>query len=405
MVIRRAWPGVLILAGLVGCRASGFNQGLTAPEPLPAQAPSQAAEFIERTNANAARVASLESPASIHMERNLQERRMAFSVSGEMALERPRSFRMLLSSVARTEADIGSNDSEFWFWTSRDNRDRAIYVCEYGEGGEATLPGAMQPDWIIEAMGLRSIPADEAVAATVKTLPSGETLLTTRRRGSQPGERLIKETVFDTATGRVKEHRLLSELQGAAPSLLASARIKTSQALRTPSATDPNEDEVATIPTAITLAWYQPREAKPHYQMDVTLSKPILNPKFDAERRTELFTEPVIRGFARRSLRDNTAMAAEVPSTRKSRSIPPSPSAGRPGFVNDDNGVELGEPEAEDGDLPPVRTSAPATKPATTPRSPSRLTPADDLPPISAIRPHSAEAVISARVPTAPINY
>ena len=405
MIARRAWPALLALLAFTGCRAAGFNNGLNPPEPIKPLAQPEAAEFIERANANAAKVSSLESPSSVTL--SMSGRVSHVVVHGDMALERPRNFRMVLGSATRSnEADIGSNRDEFWFLSSRE---KEINVCEYGEGGESPLAAAMQPDWIIEAMGLRAIPAEEAAEATVKAGANGRTVLTLRRRGPQPGETLIKETILDSATGLVKEHRLLSASRGGGPPiLLATATIKSSQTLGLPAGGD-GADESVTLPNCVVLSWYQPQQqTRPNLQMEVKLTKLVLNPTFDEDRRASLFTEPEApAGFARRNLRDNTPMAAEGPATRKSRPIPPSPSATRPGFA-EGNGVELGDP-MPDLDATPASAPAPAPVPATPSPRPAQAKPrpatVEDLPPLSSVKPLSADAVVGARVPTAPTSY
>ena len=72
-------------------------------------------------------------------------------------MERPRGFRLELEATGVGKvADIGSNDQEFWFWV-KDNKDKAIYVCDYKDVNASQLAVTYQPDWIIEAMGLREI--------------------------------------------------------------------------------------------------------------------------------------------------------------------------------------------------------------------------------------------------------
>ena len=44
---------------------------------------------------------------------------MKARADGKLALERPRNFKLELMSAADEEADIGSNDEEFWFWVQR----------------------------------------------------------------------------------------------------------------------------------------------------------------------------------------------------------------------------------------------------------------------------------------------
>ena len=85
--------------------------------------------FIAEHNRNAESIQSLEAKPSIKVA---SPARHQVPVDGRMALERPRNFRLELSSLGTTKADIGSNDDEFWFWVS--NRDDpSIYWCKYAD--------------------------------------------------------------------------------------------------------------------------------------------------------------------------------------------------------------------------------------------------------------------------------
>ena len=392
MVSRHAALALIALVASAGCRAAGFNDGPGKPAPIaPKAAPApEASEYIERINANAERVASLEAHPTISVG-SLDGRREAL-VKGDLAVERPRNFRLMLNSpvMGREEADLGSNEQEFWFWSGRDNKERAIFVCEYDDAGDGALPTAMQPDWIVEAMGLRTIPPDEAAGATIKANARGDAVLTVRRRGAQ-GEALIKETIFDAATGQVKEHRLLKDdkLKGKKV-LLANATISRWQAIAAPKAA-PGEAaaDPVKLPQAINLAWHEQ-----NLKMGVTLNGAKLNPRFDDDQRAELFTEPKMAHVTRRSFPGLPPLASGA-STRKSRSIPPSPSARRGGAGAGSNGVELGDPipapgaGAADGETP----------------SPADPRPLDaDLPPLSARGPRR-EAFVGASIPTAPVDF
>ena len=78
-----------------------------------------------------------------------------------MALERPRNFRLQLTHFNDSKADIGSNDEEFWFWVLNP-KDRSIYWCNYDDLESSSLAVTYQPDWIIDALGLKPISPEEA---------------------------------------------------------------------------------------------------------------------------------------------------------------------------------------------------------------------------------------------------
>ena len=77
---------------------------------------------------------------------------------------RPRNFKLeLISHMGQTKADIGSNDEEFWFWVQNDD-DRSIYWCNYDDLESSALAVTYQPDWIMEALGLKPITPEEAAS-------------------------------------------------------------------------------------------------------------------------------------------------------------------------------------------------------------------------------------------------
>jgi len=388
MVSRHATLALIAIVASAGCRAGGFNDGLGRPAPIaPKAAPApEAAEYIERINANAGRVTSLMANPSITLG-SLDGRGGGGSAHGELAVERPRNFRLKLVTPGmglRDLADLGSNDQEFWFWSDRDNKDRALFVCEYDTSGDAALPTAMQPDWIVEAMGLRTIPPAEAAGATVKANAKGEAVLTVRRRGAQ-GESLSKETIFDAASGQVREHRLIKadRLKGTRV-LLAKATIDRWQPVRPVAAPGEAAGAAVMLPQAINLVWYEQ-----NLRMGVALREVKLNPTLSDDDRVELFTEPEKPRVTRKSF-PGMAPLASGSSTRKSRSIPPSPSASRRAGE-----VELGEP------IPiPAPGMVDGAKGA-----PADPRPLDaDLPPLSH-RARRSERFLGAAIPTAPVDF
>ncbi len=139
------------------------------------------------------------------------------------------------NSTVGQEADIGSNDKGFWFWV-KDKKEQAIYVCDYENVNASPLAVTMQPDWIMEAMGLREI--SEREAATINAdqgRQAGPTDPDPAPQGPK-GETLTKVTVVDETTGEILEHRLYS---GAKEKLLASATISQTRRIKI----EPTEDD------------------------------------------------------------------------------------------------------------------------------------------------------------------
>ncbi|HWE35246.1 MAG TPA: hypothetical protein VG406_01640 [Isosphaeraceae bacterium] len=337
MVSRPAATAVLApwlgLVALAGCHALDRDPALPAPQLSRRDGQAEARAILVRANENARKVTSLKATPGITLSRT---RRGAFSVQldGQLAMNRPRDFRLLLNRSAgaggANEADLGSNGQEFWFWT-RDSKEPYILVCSYDQGGNSPLATALQPDWILEAMGLRIIPDDEI--RNVKARRVGADVVLTSYRKGVAGESLRKEWWADAATGRIKSHTLAA-LQGTKWTPLAEATIKETRDLAVPDAGAEPSGKV-TLPRTVQLTWHQPQA----FQIALDLKQVEVNPGFDADQAA-LFEVPEKEGFVRKDLRElgganyaqapATAPAAARPQQRSSRPPPP---------------VRLGEPE------------------------------------------------------------
>ena len=320
-------------AATCGCRAAGFDSAARLPEPIALGPALDAEGVVARANDNARRITSVRANSSIKVE--VLAERKSYGVRGTMAMEPPKDFRLRLETPGMgiiDVADLGSNDREFWFWV-KDNKDKAIYVCEYDSSGESPLASALQPDWIVESMGLRVIPDDEA--ASMKARREGaNTILTSQRKGAG-GETLVKETVVDTATKRVVAHRLYG-MQGGRRTILAEAVIGRSKEVRpeVPKGDEDADNSPLTVPEQIVLTWHQQK-----LRMDIHLSDVRLNKRFTDEQRAEMFSVPTIRNVARKNLKDLPEFAAAPPAAavRETRPVPV-PAPARQGRV------KLGDP-------------------------------------------------------------
>jgi hypothetical protein len=267
-------------------------------------------------------------------------------VNGRMALERPKNFKLEMRATIRnsTVADIGSNDDEFWFWTvSQNKRENSVYVCSYDDLERTPLSAAFQPDWITEAMGLRTITAEEARRMETKPgdVPGTVKLISTRRGAA--GETLTKVTIIDQS-GNVKEHQLY---QG--KTRIASAVIASYQQIP-----GPDGKSSVTLPKDFKLEWVPEKLA-----LDIKLEHPKILPTYTADQRHDIFTLPEIPGSKRVNLADYAVPASPSSSPRraafddglpalptpKTRSSRPAPPTGA--------GVQLEAPESPNEDAPP----------------------------------------------------
>ena len=334
---RRIRFGLLAIPMLAGCHAAGMNNLATRPEPVLPKVSLSANEAIQRHNINASRVQALEARPRI----KVTSPGLTAGVDGRMALERPRNFKLEMFSPAHaTVADIGSNDDEFWFWARGDKRDNAVYVCNYEDLGKTPISAAFQPDWVVEAMGLKSISREEASKITSKDGDATGTIELISNRRSPSGEVLTKTTIIDHS-GRVREHRLS---QG--NKTLAHASVSDYATFN-----DPNKPgEPVYLPSKFRLEWIPEQ-----LTLDVTLLNVKLNQPVTDDQRQARFAEPRPSGTRRQNLADLVAptqarsMAepdeapVPTPRTRSSRPIPPSGAAARASAPD----VQLGAPVPE----------------------------------------------------------
>jgi hypothetical protein len=359
--------GILLAAS--GCRTAGVGN-LAREEPAPPKATLTAAEVIREHNRTAERIESLEARPSI----TVTSSEGGGVVQGNMALERPRNFSLVLfGGPSRMKmADIGSNDEEFWFWV-KDRNTKEYYFCEYDETGKSPLATTLQPELIVEALGLRVIPEAESAGCTIQPGPTPGTLALVYRPTKMQGETLSRMTILSESSRRIREHRVYSG-EGDGKTLLAQAVVKGYQPVPLPSETGESDEQVY-LPSSLRIDWLQEK-----LSLDVTMSSPKINTVFTQARRDALFVEPKPRGYTRVNLAERAGIADAQgqgqgqgsTSIRESRTAPPT-------------GIQLLEPSTIRAD----RTTQ-------APHEPVPL--AADL----ASTPIEPEQIIRARVPQAP---
>ena len=360
MASRQATLALGILLAATGCRTAGVAN-FAREEPALPKATFTASELIREHNRTAERIESLEAHPSI----TVTSPDGGGVVQGDMAMERPRNFSLVLSGgPSRMKmADIGSNDDEFWFWVKDRSKNKEFYFCKYDEAGKSPLATTLQPELIVEALGLRVIPEEEAAGCSVKPGPTPGTVALTYKPTKTQGETITRMTIFSESSQRIREHRVYS-----GKTLVAKAEVKEYK--KVPLPPDASEvDASVYLPSVLRLDWFQEK-----LSLDVTMSSPKVNTVFTQVRRDALFVEPKPRGYTRVNLAERAGISdAKGPtSIRESRTAPPT-------------GVELLEPSS-------IRAER-------TTRAPDEPTPlaADLSPP-----PIEPERVVRARVPQAP---
>lgn len=127
--------------------------------------------------------------------------RISISLSGQMTYEKPKNFKLDLSSLRGWEVEIGSNPSDFWF-RSRSARPHSLQFGSHDRVGLAGLKPGLHPDWMIGCLGLDPItPGPNAV------LEDWNSLLRVRWEEKNPLRGHITRAVaVDRASCRVVGH-------------------------------------------------------------------------------------------------------------------------------------------------------------------------------------------------------
>ena len=365
--------------GLGGCVA--LNRGSINPKPRPVVERTFDLEaFVAEHNRNAESIQSLEAKPTIGMRSKLR----SGQGDGKLAMVRPKNFKLEIysSTINRNIANIGSNDEEFWFSIpSRD--DPSIYWCKHSELESSALSIAFQPDWIIEAIGLKPITPEEADGIRVERTddPNSSALLFPPTKSQ--GETYQRMMIVSNYTRRIKEHRIY---EGKGQQTLLAQAIVSNYMEFDLEKSESGAFQSCHLPENVKLEW-----KKDQLALDVVLRKEDVKVnRFDSSRAAAVFVEPVIPGYERVNLADMARAAPKDNRTTVRRTLP---------IPGSRNGVKLGRPAPatdDGGDAPHARASD-------RPSSPGRISsPLEDL--VTAPLPIGAEGDSSRQAAAAQAN-
>ena len=321
-----------LVAGF-GCHASPQRNPTKIETPI-TRTDVSVTRFITQHNQNVAAIHSLEASPKINMIGDDGSKKFRSRADGHLALEEGKNFRLEVEAMRHELADIGSNERGFWFWVD-DDKEKSIYVCDHKDSN--SLAVTLQPDWILEAMGLRAFTHEEARTVSAKPGEIPGTIVLTQTRQDAKKQRYTKETILNEQTGTIREHRLWA---GVKEELLASATIFNYQAVRFVSAPidrggdaglQPVEatESVVQLPEKFRLNW-----VKEKLVIEITMPSVKVNPTFPEEKRLALFSRPEIPGTTVRDLAQLDPEMTDAPErTYQSRPMP------------DAGGIRLGHPE------------------------------------------------------------
>lgn len=143
-----------LLAASLGCESTRWAWLKSDSKPRNPAAESGApsvASLVDYLNDNARRVETL---SVRDLDLTCTQGVQSFGLVGQMAVQKPRNFRMGAKTLGNPVVDLGSNDQEFWYWISKAPKPYQFF-CNYKDmnAGRVRMPIPFQPEWIMEAMG------------------------------------------------------------------------------------------------------------------------------------------------------------------------------------------------------------------------------------------------------------
>jgi hypothetical protein len=270
--LRAAVYASLLLAS--GCAGSGSKWSFLRNQDqirTPTEKPT-AAQLVNYLNQNAQQLQSLE---CMQLDLDCKVGHQPFGLQANMACQRNRNLRLVATAVGNPQADMGSNDQEFWFWIAK-NDPPYLYFCSYADLAQPgmTLPFPFQPEWVMEALGMAE--HDPAGSYTVNAKPGTYELV--EQSVSAQGQPVQKVTVFSAGRNArfpVRAHLLLD----AKGKKICSAEISDAQMIGG-----------AVVPTRIVLSWPEQR-----MELKMKLNNPVVN-RLDQASASRLFTRPALQG-------------------------------------------------------------------------------------------------------------
>ena len=383
-------PRVVMIAiaalGMTGCRTFGpAPSARLLPPPAPKAASFDVKEFVAEHNRNAQLVESLQAKTQITASTTKRFSRFSGGapLTGVMVMERPRNFKLELKADSamrkETVADIGSTDAEFWFMNPEE---KSIYTCKYDELPSTPLAASFQPDWIIDAIGLRVITPEETKSIKVRPGKDGKTtdlVFPPRPSNGQLSTRVI---TVSNGSREIKAHRLYGN---DGKTILAQAETTSYQDISVDDSTDGGTriESSAKLPKQIRLEWKQEQ-----FVLDVNFKDVQLN-SFDPSKRDLVFVQPTIPGYAQVNLATTQPGDESRGETtiRESRPIPDSKSS---------RGIRLDPPSPDDDDSAKVERAGVTISGAQVRSSSRSQTPAASVP---------LEPLVRSTGPTAPGSY
>ncbi len=217
-------PGLAI--ALSGCHLPWIRREAAVTSPILFATPPTKEEIIGAVNANGSRIQQLESDAKIRYH--------GIPLAGNLALERPRRFRLRagISVLPGTGVDLGSNDELAWFFFEQ-SQPPGVYHVRHDQFEQSAarqfLP--VNPLWLSEALGVVEFDRSGRHDGPYQQVPGKVEIHT--HLGQAPGDR-TKVTVVHEQYGWVLEQRIYERGQLMASAIASKHRYYPEQGVTLP---------------------------------------------------------------------------------------------------------------------------------------------------------------------------
>lgn len=149
---KRSLLWLAVAVTLFAAGGANCSQMVRPPMPPVLQSSPSIEEVVQVVNDNSRQIQSFST------------NRATISVPGaptlraNLAMQRPRHFRLRAETLMGPELDVGSNEELFWFWV-RQSKEPGVYYCRHGEfgGSRAQHMIPISPEQLAEAMGLMEL--------------------------------------------------------------------------------------------------------------------------------------------------------------------------------------------------------------------------------------------------------
>lgn len=135
-------------------------------------------------------------------------------LSGAIAYQKNNKFRMQINSVFGREADVGSNDNIFWFYSKR-MKPPYLYYSRHKDATKTRLKPLFNPIWLMESLSLDSLPNNYLI------LVNKERIELSNWEIGLNGELVLRKILVDPKKPAIIGHYLI----GANGKLIASSEI------------------------------------------------------------------------------------------------------------------------------------------------------------------------------------